>query len=155
MKWSLGRRQKMQSIGPVVLTDEEERECQAMLRSMTQIEGKQCVIREDLADSFQRSIVAQCMISRAERFLILANSQPEYRDQACQAAAKACAAFPLSIYFYDFGCILEQVGKSREAKQMFTEFLRRLRTETLDPVMKSTLDQRDVEQAARHAGAVT
>src|SRR5437870_9946497 len=49
--------------------------------------------------------------------------------------------------FYDFGCILQKIGKPDEAKQMFTVFLRRVATETLDPVMQLTLNHRDVEEA--------
>jgi hypothetical protein len=70
---------------------------------------------------------------------------------ACQAAAKACGVFPLSIYFYDFGCVLRQVGKPEEARQMLGEFLRRLWTEVRDPIMQSTLKHRDFELAAYSA----
>jgi len=154
MKWPFYGKQEMQPIGPVVLTDDEQRECQAMLHSLTQNAEGEHYLREDIADSFQRSIVGLCMMGRAERFLILANSQPEYKEQACQAAAKACAVFPVSVYFYDFGCVLEQVGKLEEAKRAFAEFLRRLGTETLDPVMQFTLGQRNIEQAAQHARQV-
>ena len=107
------------------------------------------------------------MMGRAERFLIRAGCgslsipmnagdgyRPEYGEMACQAAAKACAVYPLSIYFYDFGCVLRQTGKSGEAKNIFTEFLRRVGTETLDPVMQITLKHRDVEQAVQHAREV-
>ena len=89
----------MVPIGPVVLTDEEQHECETMLRSLTQAEGGEYVIRKDIADSFKRSIVALCMMGRAERFLIFSGSQPEYKEQACLAASKACGVFPLSIYF--------------------------------------------------------
>jgi len=154
MKWPFGGKKKMVPIDPVVLTDEEQQECQAMLHSLTQAEGGVVHIREELADSFHRSIIALCMMGRAERFLILSNSKPEYGERACQAAAKASAVFPLSIYFYDFACTLQKVGKSEEARLMFTEFLRRLGTEALDPVMQSTLNQRDVERAAQHARQV-
>lgn len=61
-------------------------------------------------------------MGRAEHFLILSSSRPEYKEQACMAAAKACGDFPLSIYFYDFGCILQQVAKPDEAKQMLPSF---------------------------------
>jgi hypothetical protein len=154
MKWPFTRRQKMSLIGPVVLTDDEQQECQTMLKSLTQAEGGHYAIREDLADSFKRSIIAMSMMGRAERFLILSNSQPEYRELACQAAAKACGVFPISISFYDFGHVLYRVGKSGEAKQMFAEFLRRLGTETLDPVMQSALNHRNIEQATQHAREV-
>jgi hypothetical protein len=149
--WPFGSKAKMASIDPVVLTEEEQNECQAMLRSLTKAEGGEYVMREDLIPSFKRSIIALCMMGRAERFLILANSQPEYKEEACRAAAKACAVFPLSIYFYDFGCVLDEVGKTSEAKQMFAEFLRRCGTETLDAIMQTTLNQRDVEAAVRRA----
>jgi hypothetical protein len=168
MQWPFRRKEKMVPIGPVVLTNEERQECQTMLRSLTQVEEGAYYMREDLADSFRRSIVALCMIGRAERFLIQAGCgplnvrlpvgtlcHPEYGAKACEAAAKACGVFPLSIYFYDFGCVLQQVGKTEEAKQMFTEFLRRHGNETLDPIQQITLSHRDVEQAKQHALKVT
>jgi hypothetical protein len=141
----------MVPIGSVELTEDEQRECRSMLHLLTQTEGGEYVIREDLVDSFNRSIVALCLMGRAERFLILSSSQPSGSEEACKAAAKACAIFPLSIYFYDFGCVLQRVGKRDEAKQMFAEFLRRYRTEDIDPIMQSTLSQRDGESASMHA----
>jgi hypothetical protein len=160
-----GGKEKMVPIDTVVLTDEEQQECEAMLRSLTQVEGGgYYAMRKDLIDSFKRSIVALCMMGRAERFMIMAGCgsltipltagpsyQAEYGEKAAQAAAKACGVFPLSIYFYDFGCVLHQVGKPEEANQMFREFLRRLENEVLDPIMQSTLNQRDVEQAVQRA----
>jgi hypothetical protein len=137
---------------PVVLTDEEQQDCQAMLRSLTQTEGDgSWYIKQELHDSFNRSVIALCMMGRAERFLILSGSNPEYREQACQAAAKACAIFPLSIYFYDFGRILQRVGKIDEARQMFTEFLTRNGTEVVDPIMQVILKKRDAAGAAEQA----
>src|ERR1039458_5723403 len=103
--WPFRNKAKMASIDSVVLTEEEQKECQAMLRSLTKAEGGKYVMRKDLIPSFKSSIIALCMMGRAERFLILANSQPAYKEEACRAAAKACGVFPLSIYFYDFGCV--------------------------------------------------
>ena len=94
------------------------------------------------------------MMGRADRFRILSGSQQQYKEEACQAAAKACSIFPLSIYFYDFGRILQEVGKPKEARLLFTEFLKRIGSETLDPIMEFTLNQRDVEDALRHAREV-
>lgn len=62
----------MVPLSPVVLTDEEQQECQAMLQSFTDVEGGYYAIREELAESFKRSIIALCMMGRAERFLIMA-----------------------------------------------------------------------------------
>ena len=166
MKWPFGKdKKKMVPIDdPVVLTNEEQQECQTLLRSLMQAEGGHYFMKEELMDSFKRSIIALCMMGRAERFLIEAGCgslrvplsagqryRPECAEKACQAAAKACGIFPLSVYFYDFGCVLQQIGRSGEARQMFTEFLRRVGTETLDPIMQSVLKQRDVEQAAQRA----
>jgi hypothetical protein len=162
---SFGGNEKMVPIDAVVLTEEEQQECQSMLRSVTQVEGGgYFATRKGLIDSFKRSVVALCMMGRAERFLILAGCgsltlpmtagsryRSEYGEKACKAAAKACGVFPVSIYFYDFGCVLKQVGKPEEANQMFKEFLRRLETEVPDPIMQSTLNQRDVELAAQLA----
>jgi hypothetical protein len=146
MAWPFTRKEKMVPIGPVELTDDEMQESQAMLRSLTQAEGGEYVIREDLADSFKRSIIAMCLMSRADRFIALSQT-----EAACQSAAKACAVFPVSICFYDFGCILMKAGKAGDARQMFQEFLRRYRIEKPDAVMQTTLNQRDIEAAVRHA----
>ena len=118
-------------------------------------DGGSWFIKDEYLDSFRDSIVALCMMGRAERFLSMAGcgslsvpllspwtkttqtatqlSATELKNRACEAAAKACAAFPLSIYFFDFGCVLQQVGKSKEARLLFAEFLRRHGTEKLDP----------------------
>ena len=135
-----------------------------MLRSLIEVEGGQSWMKEELIDSFKRSVVALCMMGRAERFLIMAGCgslsmpmsfrhppKPEYAEKACEAAAKACGVFPLSIYFYDFGRVLRQVGKSEDARLAFREFLRRVETETLDPIMTATLKQRDLDEAVQYA----
>lgn len=90
-------------------------------------------------------------MSRAERFLILSDSEPNGDERACQAAAKAVGVFPLSVYFYDFGRILVKAGKLAEARMMFQEFKRRLGTETLDPIMQATLNNRDIQEAEKRA----
>lgn len=176
MKWPFGkdRKKKVLPIGPVVLSDEEMHECEDVLRAMLpEKDGGHWCIKEELLDSFRASTVALCMMGRAERFLRAAGcgslsvplvspwittthtagqvSQTDFKNEACKAAAKACAVFPVSIYFYDCGCVLQQTGRSDEAKEMFREFLRRVGTEALDPIMQSTLNQRDVEQAIQHA----
>ncbi len=103
-------------LSPVVLTDDEQRECQAMLRMMIQPENGELLIPTNLVDSFKRSVVALCLMSRAERFLILSDSEPNGDERACQAAAKAVGVFPLSVYFYDFGHSREgrEVGRGKD-----------------------------------------
>jgi TolA-binding protein len=146
MGWPFTRKEKMVPIGPVALTDDERQEAEAMLRSLAQARGGDWLIREDVQDAFQRSIIAMCLMARADRFIILSQA-----EAACQSAAKACAVFPVSIYFYDFGCILTKAGKAADARKMFQEFLRRYRNETPDAMMRITLSQRDMEAAVRHA----
>jgi hypothetical protein len=154
MKWPF-KRNKSVPLTPlpvIQLTEEERLECEAMLRSFTQApDGQHAVLKEGLADSFQRSIIALCLMGRAKRFLILSKSQPAAAEDACHTAAKVCAAYPLSIYFYDFGCILEQVGKTADATAMFREFLRRHDSERPGPIGEITLRQRDVIGAVRDA----
>ena len=146
------RRQKIASLPSVELTDDERHECEAMIRSLTQAEdGGHWMIRNDVADSFERSIVALCLIERAKRFLAMATSQQEFAEEACRAAAKAASVYPLSIYFYDFACILQQLQKDEEAKLMFKEFLRRHESERPDRIQQFTLNQRDLVSAIRYA----
>jgi len=166
----------MVPLAPVVLTDEEMQECADMLRAILpkKNDSGSWFIKEGLLGSFKDSIVALCMMGRAERFLDLAGcgslsvpllspwirededyrlSQAEYKNKACEAAAKACAVFPLSIYFFDFACVLQQVGKPEEARLLFAEFLRRHGTEQLDAIMQRTLNQRDLAAAVAQAHA--
>lgn len=135
----------------VELTEEESQECESMLRSLTRADGGEYLIREEVADSFTRSIVALCLMGRAERFVLLAQSQPKFADEACSAGAKACSVFPISIYFYDFACVLKELRRWEESKVMFQEFLRRQESEQLGPVEQATLNQRDVAAAVRDA----
>jgi hypothetical protein len=152
MKWPFGKKNKLVALPPVELTEDERQECEAMLRSLTRSDdGSVAMIKEELADSFQRSIIALCLVGRAERFAILSMSEPASAEEACRAAAKACAVYPLSICFYDFACILQQVGRTAEAKTMFREFLRRYETESPDPIEEITLRRRDLAGAVRDA----
>jgi hypothetical protein len=105
---------------PITLTEDEQRDCQAALNSVipTNPEGVWYMAKE-LAEPFQKSVIALCMMNRARRFA-LAN-QPH---EACNAAAKACAVHPMYAHWYDFARILESLGKFDNATRAFTEFLR-------------------------------
>lgn len=152
MKWPFSRKPKRQLISPVVLTEEEQRECNAVLQSIEHKNKEgEWVVRKDIAESFERNMVAVCLMGRAERFAMLSKANPEYKEQACQAAAKACAVFPFSVYMYDFGCILEDVGRPEEAREAFAEFLRRLGTEGLDPVKQFEIGKRNLDEAVARA----
>jgi hypothetical protein len=155
--------------GTVVLTDEEHQECQETLRSFLSTWKEQeddqegeFVVRKDFAETFQRGIIAYSLMRRAERFLELAGGSaidtifhtpnfrgiplnPDLCEKACVTAAKACAILPLSIHFYDFGCILTQVGKPDEAKVAFSTFLKRVAADYSDITLQSWLKQRDIQ----------
>jgi hypothetical protein len=151
MEWWRFISQAVGTLPAVELTDDEQQDCEAFIRSLTQSEDDgYYVIRKDLEDSFKRSIVALCLMTRAERFAVM--SRPESAEEACMAAAKACAVYPLSIYFYDFACLLEGLQRQGEAKAMFEVFLRRRELErSLDPIQQTTLNQRDIAGAVRYA----
>jgi hypothetical protein len=174
MQWSFSKHGEWAPIYPVVLTNDERNECQAMLDSFARDGDQIAVMKQEHADSFRRSIIAFCLMGRAERTLILAGRgtlvrsdrgsvspcltladcgpcDPEVAEKASEAAAKACGIFPLSIYFYDFACVLQNIGRAAEAAQMFSEFLRRADTEVLDVVMQVTLKQRNVAEAIQRA----
>ena len=115
-------RMDMVPLAPVVLTDEEMQECADMLRAILpkKNDSGSWFIKEGLLGSFKDSIVALCMMGRAERFLDLAGcgslsvpllspwirededyrlSQAEYKNKACEAAAKHA---PFSRYLSTF-----------------------------------------------------
>jgi hypothetical protein len=149
--WPFGK-EKMARLPIVELTEDERQECETFIRSVTHTEGGEYAVRNEVADSFQRSLVALCLIGRAERFSLLADSRPEFAEEACRAGAKACAVYPLSIYAYDFACVLERLQKRDEAKVMFKEFLRRRDLEVSpDPVQQAVLNQRDIASAVHYA----
>jgi hypothetical protein len=141
----------------VTLTDEEQRECQAFVSSVIpQSDGGRWVIKEELHEPFTRNLVAMCMMGRAERFAILAESGgSEYRKKACEAAAKACAIYPLSAYIYDFACILDRLGDEEDARAAFAEFLRRNDAGPQNEVDRFMLSQRDVTTMVARAKGKT
>ena len=151
MRWPFRKREETRPVvGAVALTDDEQEECQALWQTLTRADGGYYAMPEDLIDPFKRSIIALCLMGRAERFLILSPDQQSC-GQACEAAAKACAIFPLSIYFYDFAVVLKRSGRVDESKAMFGECLRLSQTEKIGPVEQITLRQRDVEALLQHA----
>ena len=161
--------------GTVILTDEEQQECQETLRSFLATWKEQeedqegeFAVRKDFAETFQRGIVAFSLMRRAERFLEMAGGSaidtvfhipnlrrtpldPDLSEKACVTAAKACAILPLSIHFYDFGCILTQVGKSSEAKVAFSMFLKRVATDYSNVKMQFWLKSRNIQAHVQFA----
>jgi hypothetical protein len=152
--WPFKKHESFAPLPPVVLTEEERQECQAFIRSFTNTDQGDWVVPNEFADSIQRNFISMCLMGRAQRFVILSHEKPEYVTRACDAAAKACAIFPVSKTFYEFGCVLEDVGKQADSKQMFGEFLRRCEIEKPDKVMAIALRQFDMESAVVHAREV-
>jgi len=159
----------MNSIAPVVQTDEEQEECQQTIRRFTQTDEGEWVVKKEHAESFQRGMIAHSLMSRAERFLGMAGGSavhitfhlPYYSpgqsldsdlaEKACVSAAKACAIYPLPIYFFDFGCILHQIGKTDEAQIAFAHFLSGLEKCKLDPMVQIWDANRDIPSSAQIA----
>jgi hypothetical protein len=140
-------------IGPVVLTEEEQDECQNFIESMTQGEdGKVLCAPKEYSEAIRRCLMAIALIGRAERLLIFAGMEGEnLKEMACSAAAKAWAIYPLPILLYDFACILDRAGKNADAKAIFKEFLRRQETFSPSPIDIGFLNQRDIPSAILHA----
>src|SRR5262249_58758640 len=112
-------------------------------------------MEEDVAESFERLMISQCLMGRAHRLQRLAESRQEYEREASQVAAKACAFFPVSINFYDFACILHAFGEIEQAKLIFGEFLRLHAAGPMNPIEEVALKQRDLNAAVMHAkGAI-
>jgi hypothetical protein len=155
--------------GTVFLTDEEHQECQETFhyflstwKEQEEDQNGEFVVSKDFAETFQREIIAYSLMRRAERFLEMAGGSaidtifhtpnfrgtplnPDLSEKACVTAAKACAIHPLSIHFYDFGCILTQVGKPDEAKVAFSTFLKRVAADYSNVSRQGWLKQRDIQ----------
>lgn len=158
MRWPFGRKNE-ESLVPlqaVELTDEEYQECQAFVSAIlsSPSPGAQgtWVMKEELIEPFKRSLVALCMMGRAEKFAILAESMPsEYGAKAREAATKACSIYALSAYFYDFACILERLGDDEGARVMFAEFLRRHDAGSGNEIDQTALGLRDMAKMVQDA----
>src|SRR5579862_9661718 len=102
MWWPFGRKKSKSRMVPaqtVTFSDDEHRECETYLKSVIpQTEGGAWYMPADAAEVFKRSLVAVCMMGRAERFAMLRQF-----TEACQAASKACAIDPQCTHFYGFG----------------------------------------------------
>lgn len=149
--WPFKKNRGLVKLPDVVLTKEERDECESFIRSMTHSDGGANYVRADLADSFQRYFMSICLFGRAERFKILSSGEPSNATKACEAAAKACAIFPISSSFYEFALILAGVGKKGEARAMFEEFLRRVGAEELNDVEKLAMKRLDSNEAIARA----
>ena len=129
----------MAPLPTVTLTADEQSECQRLWRSTFPKADGAWYLRPDIVEPFNRAMIALCMMGRADRFAIL--SRPA---DACEAAAKACAIYPLSAYFFDLACLLENAGREADAKTMFDEFLRRHQANQPDAVDRLLLKTRDL-----------
>lgn len=153
--WPFKKKTPYVKLPDVILTEEEREECEAFIRSITHSDEGDNYVRNDLADSFQRYFISMCLFGRAQRFKISAASDPSNVRKACEAAAKACAVFPISSSFYEFGSVLQDLGQNEESSAMFREFLRRHGSEELNDVEKLALKQLNSDDAiARARGAL-
>ncbi len=156
--------------GSFNLTGEEQEECESFLRSVIRTGDCEQVLSGPLAGSFKRGVISACMMGRARRFLLRAAYsvadnkpvdwdkadwitlyEPDWSRMAYRAAAKACDIFPVSINFYDFGCLLQEQGRHGKARVVFKEFLRRVSVSEIDPVARAAVSRRDLEGAIEHA----
>jgi hypothetical protein len=145
---------EMVRLPDVALTCDEQRECQEFMALILPPSNEgHLYVRPDLADAFKRNLLAMAMMGRAERFAILARESPEFRSKACEAAAKASAIYPLSIYVFDFARILDDCGEREQARTMFAEFLRRHAAGPISEIDESSLNQRDLPTMVEHANA--
>jgi hypothetical protein len=158
------------ALGSFNLAEEEQEECESFLRFVIRTGDCRQVLRGDLAGSFKRGVISACMMDRARRFLLQAAYsvadhkpvdwdradwislyEPDWARMAYRAAAKACDIFPVSINFYDFGCLLQEQGRHGKARVAFKEFLRRVSVSEIDPVARAAVSRRDLDGAIEHA----
>jgi|ERR1700730_10581936 len=144
MWWPFGRKNKdspMRRVPTVTLTEEERRECEAHLKSVIPQSDKGAwFMPNEVADLFERNMIASCLMGRAHRFAILKRF-----DEACQAAAKACCIDPRCTNSYEFARILEASGKDKEAKMMFGEFLRQYEAEQQEKIVRNAKLAAEIE----------
>ncbi len=145
----------MASFPDITLSEEELVECESCWRTLFPPDpsGGAWYMKEGFLEPLKRSVMAFALIGRAERFAILAYKQPECRARACETAAKACAVYPLSAYFYDFAAILERVGHIEEARAIFSTFLRQPEAGPVREIDEAMLRQRDIAAMMTHARA--
>ena len=146
-----GKHESMVQLPSVTLTEEEEQECHALFCSLfpEDPDGGKWYVKNEIADDFHRSWTAFALIVRAQRLLAMGSA-----EEACSSAAKACAAYPLFIYFYDFACILDKLGKKDEARAMFGECLRRHEVNHVSELDNAILTKRDIKAVLDHARQV-
>ena len=140
----------------VNLTSEELAECQTHLGALfpSTHEGA-WHMKEELVEPFRRSMMAMSLIGQAKRFALLARRQPEQRSKACETAAKACALYPLSAYFYDFAELLEGFGIREEARTLYAQFLQQPEAGPVQEIDEILLGQRNIAGMVAHAKQVT
>ena len=106
------------------LTEEEQREVEDALKMF---EGY--YIRRDIADDFQKGIVAFRLSSYARYQATMSelDFQKENRkkllEKAIAAIMKAYSIYQLPIYLYDLACFTEMEGRVDAARDMFINFL--------------------------------
>jgi hypothetical protein len=152
------------------LTAEEKEECESFLQSLIRTGGCEEILRGTMAGSFKHGVISACLMGRARRFQQFATScaeiefpanwnfagwdnadEPNWAEMAYDAAAKACDIFPISINFYDFGCLLQKQGRHGKARLAFKEFLRRANVNEIDPVARAAVSSRNIADAIEHA----
>ena len=158
MRWPFGnkssRSPSVVRSPDVVLTADEEQECQRFITSVTKSDEGELYVRPDVADAFMRNLMAMAMMGRAERFAVLARSDPDYCPMVCEAAAKATALYPMAVYLYDFATFLEEFGAPGEARTMYRAFLERHEAGPIGPIDDSIIRQRDLDAMVAHAREV-
>jgi hypothetical protein len=153
----------------IQLTPDEKEECDNFLRTVIQTGDCEHLLKGTPVGSFKRGVVSACMMGRARRFMLQAASRTadesfgrwKYQDwdvneldleeMAYRAAEKACDIFPVSINFYDFGCLLQDQGRHGKARVAFKEFLRRVYANEIDPIARAAVSRRNIPGAIEHA----
>ncbi len=140
-------------IPDVVLTPDEQRECQEFISLVSHSSEGDLFVHPDVVEPMRRNFMAMAMMRRAERFAISGISDPEWRERACEAAAKASALYPTAVYVFDFAAILDECGHPGDATAMYREFLRRHAAGPLSPIDTSIEGTRDLEAMLAYASA--
>jgi hypothetical protein len=122
-------------------TEDEQREIESTVDTL-----KGCVLNPQYADEMQCAWIARGLSNYAVSCALSDQIEP-----ALSAVTKAYSIYPLPIYLYDSACFLEKMGRSRDAGELFRQFLARQSAFQPNLVQEVMLRDRDISEAIKDA----
>jgi len=135
-------------------TDEERREIDSLFAVFDGM-----AVHDDYVDAVRRATTARALSMYAKQQVELREREPNSSrrfkmiEKAVSACFKACSIYPLPIFDYDLGCLLEMAGESAQARGLFRKFLAGQAVFNPAQIDEIFLRERDVAAAVAHARA--